>query len=50
MEACDTWPSADLHEMKAWMLSQLYMDRDANATELMLDFLVRKRLFCAALC
>jgi hypothetical protein len=38
MEAC-TSPPADLHEMKAWLLGQLYMDRHANATELMLDFL-----------
>lgn len=39
MEACDQWQSPDLHEMRVWMLSQLYMDANANATELMLDFL-----------
>jgi hypothetical protein len=27
----------DLHEMRVWMVSQLYWDPAANATELMLD-------------
>ena len=27
--------------LQVWMLGQLYMDVEANATELMLDFLVR---------
>jgi hypothetical protein len=39
MEACDGFQPPDLHEMRVWMLSQLYWDANANATELMLDFL-----------